>query len=130
MFTLKGLKRFLIYTRRQVPEEIINFYDIPEYNKITVEERVWLTNIKKAFSGEEIIEQFSIDRYCLDAYSPVHNIVIEIDENDHSGYNIAKEVAITNRVNLILKDPTWIRFNPYKADIFEVIGLIYTAIKK
>jgi very-short-patch-repair endonuclease len=130
MLTLKGLKRFLCYTRKNVSPEILNYYGITEHNKINVDERLWLAHIKKSFVCEEVIEQFALDTYRLDAYFPAHNIVIEVDEHGHAEYNVADEAARTARVNQVLKNPTWIRFDPYKADIFEVIGLIYAAIKK
>jgi very-short-patch-repair endonuclease len=128
MLTLKGLKRFLCYTRKNVPEEILKYYGITEYNKINTDETLWLANIRKAFSGEQIIEQFALDKYRLDAYLPQQNIIIEVDENGHSAYNVAEEAERTRFINQVLKNPTWIRFDPYRANIFEVIGQIYLAI--
>ncbi len=106
MFTLKGLKRFLCQTRKHVPEKILNYYGIAEYNKINMDEGMWLAHIKKAFQGEEIIEQFRLDTYRLDAYFPAHNVIIEVDEYGHSAYNVADEAARSARVNQVLKNPT------------------------
>jgi very-short-patch-repair endonuclease len=130
MFTLKGIKRFLCDTRKYIPPEILDYYNIVEHNKINIDERMWLANIKKAFPNDEIIEQYRVDKYLVDAYLPAHNIIIEVDEHGHSAYNKEDESERTACINQQLDNPRWIRFNPYRANIFEVLGLINTSIKK
>ena len=47
-----------------------------------------------------------------------------------AGYNLDKELARTNIINKILKNPTFIRFDPYDGQntIFKIIGEIHYAM--
>lgn len=59
-----------------------------------------------------IDKQFRVGKYNIDWYIQKYNIVIECDENDHSGYFKYKDKLRTDLINTRLNNPVWIRFNP------------------
>ena len=69
-----------------------------------------LIRLSEKIPNIEIILEYSIKPYRVDAYLPDHNISIEIDENDHAVYDPDKEVErsryITNTLHC-----SWIRVN-------------------
>lgn len=130
LVSLNGLKHILCATRRPIPKEILDYYNIEEYNRFQCEEAKWLNNIIRAFPGETIKIQYAVGPYRLDAYFPIHNIVLEIDEDSHRHYSPAEELGRTAYLNEALVDPHFIRFDPFVSDIFDVIGRIYREINR
>jgi very-short-patch-repair endonuclease len=130
LVSLNGLKHILCATRRPIPKEILDYYNIEEYNRFQCEEAKWLNNIIKAFPGETIKIQYAVGPYRLDAYFPIHNIVLEIDEGDHKYYSPAEELGRAAYLNEALVDPHFIRFDPFVSDIFDVIGRVYREINR
>ena len=69
-----------------------------------------LIRLSEKIPNIEIILEYSIKPYRVDAYLPDHNISIEIDENDHAVYDPEKEFErsryITNTLHC-----SWIRVN-------------------
>lgn len=134
LLTINRVKRLLTVVRKQVPHELLDYFEVPTYNRIVPEETEWLKHIKNVFKGEKMLTQFVVKSthtmmFRLDLYFPEYNLIIEVDEGGHKGYDQKNEFIRTNTINDILEDPTWIRFDPYKADIFEIINRIYTHIK-
>lgn len=92
-------------------------------------ETQFINQIIKCFPSIKTIKQFSIDKYRIDLYLPDYKIAVECDENNHSGYDIEKEI---DRQKFIEKQLGchFVRFNPNVEDfsIFEVIGKISSFI--
>lgn len=70
------------------------------------------------------------DPYKLDAYLPKYNIVIEVDEYSHRSYDFIKRLERCTALNAVLKNPHYVRFDPYDTDItiYQIIGKIHRLI--
>ena len=56
-----------------------------QHDHIKTQEQSVLTKIMTVFAAEEIILQYNVWGYRVDAYLPKHNLGIEIDEQGHNG---------------------------------------------
>lgn len=74
--------------------------------------------------------QYTIKNYRLDMYNRKYNIVVECDEDGHSGRDPIYEKARTQYVDTVLVNPKWIRYNPDEPefDIADVVGKIFILI--
>ena len=50
-------------------------YETKEYSVVK--------RINKIFKRQKITEKYRVEKYFIDIFFPVHNLAIEIDENDH-----------------------------------------------
>lgn len=125
LITINGLKTILTQTRRPIPKEILDHYNITEFNRFQCEEAKFLRQIVKVFEVEEIILQHCVAGYKIDAYFPKHNLIIEIDEDDHQYYSTKGKLERCVALNYHLHNPKVIRCNPFNADIFDVLARIY-----
>ena len=124
--TLLGLIRLLVRTRK--PEAITLANDIGiiiERRKFTCTETDCIECIKKAFVGEEMVEQYQIGRYRVDLYFPRWKLIIECDENEHK-YNTDADANREKNIKDLSNDCSFIRFCPDNKDfcIFNVINQI------
>jgi very-short-patch-repair endonuclease len=89
-------------------------------------ETTFAINIKKAFKGEIIENQYPVDDYNIDFYFPKYKLAIEFDENRHR-FCIKKDTErqkyIENKINCI-----FIRVQE-SDNIFDSINKIFTYIK-
>lgn len=91
-----------------------------------------LTYITNVFKDENMIHQYTVDKYRIDLYFVDYKLAIECDENDHT-YKLQKnkdklrEIYIKNKINCC-----FLRYNPEEKDfdIFNLISLIFKHIKK
>jgi very-short-patch-repair endonuclease len=127
LLTLSGLKKILCAVRRPIAQHILDYYEITENNKFQCEESKWLKHIKEVFQDEEIFFQHYVQSYKLDAYFPKYNIVIEVDEYSHRSYDFTKRLERCTTLNTALKNPHYVRFDPYDTDItiYQIIGKIH-----
>jgi len=88
-----------------------------------------LKYIIDAFENEEIILQYSIDKYFLDLYFPSYYLIIECDEYEHK-YNKIEDKEREDNIKLLIPKCHFIRFSPCDKDfnIFKVINKIYVYI--
>lgn len=130
LLTLTGLKKILCAVRRPIAQHILDYYEITENNKFQCEESKWLKHIKEVFQDEEILFQHWIQPYKLDAYFPKYNIVVEVDEYNHKSYDFTKQLERSTKLNAVLKNPHYVRFDPYDGDItvYQIIGKIHRLI--
>ena len=63
-----------------------------QHNPIMTQEQSVLTKIMTVFAAEEIILQYNILGYMLDACLPKHKLGREIDEQGHNGISIDYEI--------------------------------------
>ena len=77
-----------------------------------------IKRIKKVFIKQKIIDQFKIDKYFIDLYSPEHKLGIEIDENCHLDRLKIKEKEREETIKNV--GITLIRINPDK-DGFDIL---------
>ncbi len=103
--------------------------DIHDHKYVTKEAET-LEAITKAFSGEKMRLQHTVNDYRIDLYFPDYNLCVECDENGHSDYNADADRKRTRIITKRLKCK-WIRFNPDEKDfnIFSVINQIFIVIK-
>lgn len=128
--TLLGLYRILTRTRKPVSIDFANDLGIKiEKRKFTCTETDCIECIKKAFKGEEMIEQYAVGKYKIDLYIPKYNLVIECDENRHN-YIVEADANREENIYELLDGCWFIRFYPDKKDfnIFKVINDIHTHI--
>ena len=94
-------------------------------NKIISKEAETLSCILKAFKGENMKEQYTVDGYRIDLYFPTHKLAIECDEFGHKDRDIGYEVTRQKYIETKLAC-TFIRYNPDAKDfdIFIVINSI------
>ena len=78
--------------------------------------------LKKAFSGEKIIEDYSVLSYLIDFYFPKYKLAVEIDELGHADRDSVKENKRQTEIAEYL-DCTFIRINPDKKDFSTYDGL-------
>lgn len=131
LLTTSGLTKVLSKTYRTIiPQHILDFYKISTLNRLNCEESKWLTSIQETFNQETILFQYAVDSYRLDAYLPKYNLVIEVDENNHVGYDVEKENKRKEILFKKLNNPTIIRFNPYDKNvtIFQILNKINAVI--
>jgi hypothetical protein len=85
--TSLGVYTVLSVTRKSKCIEILNKLNIhkPDYKPFSLQTS-FSNNIKKAFYGETIYEEFVIDKYRIDLFFPDYNLAIEYDEEFHSSY--------------------------------------------
>ena len=69
--------------------------------------------LKKTFSGEEIIEDFSVLSYLIDFYFPKYKLAVEIDELGHADRDSVKEKERQTEIAEYL-GCKFIRINPDK----------------
>ena len=89
-------KRGLLYVINQCRKPTHNLKILAEVdfhrNKWSHKEQDTLRQIMEAFSGEEMIHQFSAGKYRIDLYFPKYKLTIERDEFDHCDRDIGYEV--------------------------------------
>ena len=94
-------------------------------HKYTSKEQNTICYIMKAFHGEAMSYQFTIDNYRIHLYFPKHRIAVECDEFNHRdrdiGYDVKRQRTIENLLSC-----RFIRFNPDANDfcVFEVTNQI------
>lgn len=129
LLKLTGLRKVLCAVRHNIKQDILDYYSITELNRFQCEEAKYLDPIIEAFQGEEIITQYQVGSYRLDAYFPRYNIVVEVDEPGHRYYKIKHQLERTVSINFMLKNPTIIRINLLEnVSIFKIINKVYKAI--
>ena len=98
-------------------------------HKYLFKERETLSCISKAFKGEDMKEQYTVDGYRIDLYFPTHKLAIECDEFGHKDRDIGYEVTRQNHIETKL-GCTFILYNPDTKDfdIFDTINKIYKFI--
>ena len=69
-----------------------------------------LIRLSEKIPNIEIILEYSVKPYRVDAYLPEYNISIEIDENDHAVYDADKEFERSKFITNALRC-SWIRVN-------------------
>ncbi len=126
---IDGLKRLISLTNSDKKIEIskeleFNIYD----NAIVKIETETINFIKKCFSNEETITQYSILNYRIDLYFPKYKLAIECDEKEHKN-KIEEDIKRENEIKSIL-NCTFIRYKPEEKDfcISYVINSIYQHI--
>lgn len=67
-----------------------------------------LIQLSNKIPSIEIIMEYSVKPYRIDAYIPQYNIAIEIDENDHAFYDKEKEIERSRFITKQLRC-SWIR---------------------
>ena len=67
-----------------------------------------LIQLSNKIPSIEIIMEYSVKPYRIDAYVPQYNIAIEIDENDHAFYDKEKEIERSRFITQQLRC-SWIR---------------------
>ena len=87
--------------------------------------------LKKTFSGEEIIEDFSVLNYLIDFYSLKYKLAVETDELGHADRDAVKEKERQTEIAEYL-DCKFIRINPDKKDFgaYDGLGEIYKFFDK
>ena len=129
--TLQGLYRFLLKSRKN--KAVILSKELGfeiERIKFVCTETDCIDCIMKAFSGEEMVEQFPVYIFKIDLYFPKYNLAIECDENAHK-YRKKADIEREYIISEILDCCTFIRFRPDEKDfnIFNIINEIYSLIK-
>jgi len=82
-FTEKGFKKLICSSRKPTAVLIANELGLNISHKYVVPEISFIINIKKALQGEDMITQFSIDKYNIDLYFPKYKLAVEFDEFKH-----------------------------------------------
>ena len=96
---------------------------------ITTQEQSVLTKISKAFSAEEIIFQYSILGFKIDAYFLKYKLAVEVDERGHQDIDLECEIERQKALGKEL-DCKFIRINPSKESLsfFDEISRIHNYI--
>lgn len=81
--TEKGFKKFICSSRKPMAVLIANELGLNISHKYIVPETSFIINIKKAFDGEDMITQYSVDQYKIDLYFTKYKLAIEFDELRH-----------------------------------------------
>lgn len=126
--TYEGLKR-IISTSRTI--ESIDFakkigIDIYKYKFTNIESET-IDCIIKAFSGYDIVTQYTVFKYRIDLYFIDYKIAIECDEFDHKyqkEYDKKREDEIKNALKC-----EFIRYNPHDPN-FNIFSVINQILKK
>ena len=83
--TIKGIKRILATTRKPIALKICEIIGIELLGiKVVCKETNFITQIKRAFMGERMMEQFPVGKHRIDLYFPDRRTGIEFDEIYHS----------------------------------------------
>lgn len=130
--TLIGLRSFLTRTRKSKANSLAQDIGIEiEKRKFVSTETDCIDCIKKAFKGEEMIEQYPVGIFKVDLFFPKYDLIIECDENNHK-YNIEADTEREKYIRYLFNnDCEFIRFQPdiKDFDMFKVINDIYSFIK-
>lgn len=116
-----SLKFLLAKCRKPKVPELIVALGYSEVLAAPTKEAIYVTQLLQMFPSLKFIEQYQIDKFRVDLYSPVYNMIVECDEMNHQGYK--NDALRTKKINETQKNPTWIRFNP-DAPGFTIIDLI------
>ena len=125
-----GLRLFLTRCGKPKAVEFARLLGINIENSLCMsKEQDTLSCIMKAFDGEEMKCQFTVDKYRIDLYFPKHKIAVECDEFDHCDRDISYEIKRQKCIENLL-GCQFIRFNPDAEDfcIFKVINQIHWQI--
>ena len=124
--TEKGFQKLICSSRKPKAVLIANELGLNISHKYVVPETSFIINIKKAFNGEDIITQFSVEQYNIDLYFPKYNLAIEFDELKHK---FTQKQDKLRQDYIILKLNC--RFERIKEDddIFVSINRIFKIIK-
>ena len=125
--TEKGFKKLICSSRKPKAVLLAKELGINVTHKYIVPETSFIINIKKAFDDEDMITQFSVDKYKIDLYFPKYKLAIEFDELKHK-YTQKKDKLrqeyIISKLNC--------RFERIKEDenIFISINRIFNILKE
>jgi len=125
-FTEKGFLKLICSSRKPTAVLIANELGLNVIHKYVVPETLFIINIKKAFQGEDMITQFSVDKYNIDLYFSKYKLAIEFDELKHKYTQTEdkkRQEYIISKLNC--------KFERIKEDedIFVSINKIYKIIK-
>ena len=111
LLTGNGLKLFLMRCRKPKFLNLAKHFGIKIENCFPAsKEQGGLSQIMQAFSDEEMIHQFGVEKYRIDLYFPKHKFATECDELDHRDRNIGYEVGRQKHIEKLL-NCTFVRFN-------------------
>ena len=79
-----------------------------------------LIQLSNKIPSIDIVMEYSVKPYRIDAYIPQHNIAIEIDENDHSSYDKEKEIERSRFITQHWNPQDWGTKNP-TSQAFEFV---------
>uniref|UniRef100_A0A6C0HVD5 Bro-N domain-containing protein n=1 Tax=viral metagenome TaxID=1070528 RepID=A0A6C0HVD5_9ZZZZ len=87
----------------------------------------------ESFNGEEMIEQYKIDKYRIDLFFPKYNIIVECDEEHHKTItNKLRDLERENYIKTKINNCIFIRYDPFDKNfkIFNIINKIFNEIKQ
>ena len=135
-----GACELITRTRKLITPDVrklLDDFNIIQLNKeyktkIFTKEQLTLSSIVNILKIYNPKDQYVIGDYRLDLFIPKYNIVIECDENGHSGYNPNDEKKRVDFINseLGITSENWIRYNPDENnfDIEKVVRIIIARI--
>jgi very-short-patch-repair endonuclease len=125
-----SLKYLLSKTRKAKVADLTRLLGFEEHLAAPCKETLYVGQLKLMFPAMRFKREYQVDRYRVDLYSKDYNIIVECDEMGHQGYDETKDAERTQKINEVLVGPTWVRFNPDKADftIVDVIAQLTTIL--
>lgn len=124
LFTDKsGLKYLLAKSRKPKVPELLEALGHKDIIAAPTKEAIYVTELNTMFPSLKFREQFRVEDYKVDLYSPIWNIIVECDEMDHKASRYTNDQTRTEKINIALSNPIWVRFNPDAKD-FSVKNLI------
>ena len=112
----RGVKKSKGVDREQIEKQRQNFRTLLGFKENDIflsKEQSVLNKIMKIFSKDEIILQYKILGYQIDAYFPKYKLAIEIDELGHRERNSDEDIIRENSIKQKLQCK-FIRINPDK----------------
>lgn len=128
--TQPSLKYLLTKTRREKVYDLAMLLGFEKHLAAPCKETLHCGQLKQMFPAVKFKREYTVDKYRVDLYSKKYNIIVECDEMAHQGYDKEKDAERTQKINEVLDNPSWVRFNPDAKDftIIEVISGITTIL--
>jgi very-short-patch-repair endonuclease len=118
-----GLKRVLANSRKNEANDLMKALGLNVHHiKYSCIEADVLRAIEETFVGQEMIKQYSVDKYFIDLYMPKNKLAIECDEHNHK-FQEEKDREREKKIKELIPDIVFIRLNPDSDDFNVYHGL-------
>lgn len=125
-----SLRFILSKTRKAKAPELIKLLGFGDIIAAPTKETIHIGQIRAMFPRYDFQTQYKADKYKVDLYSPRYNIAVECDEFGHHDRDATYEAERQKKINEVLDNPSWVRFNPDSPSfsIVDVVAQITTIV--
>lgn len=118
-----NLRYILSKSRMAKTPDLIKLLGFGDIGFSPCKEALHIGHIRAMFPRYDFRTQYKADKYRVDLYSPRYNIAIECDEFGHATRDPIYEAERQKKINEVLDNPSWVRFNP-DAPSFSIVDVV------